>query len=917
MSLVCLSEKAAFLFISQIFSWETPTSLLCVVYGPGCAALLCRSIACQFPSTFIANAASFDFGLYFTIRRSNHSVTLFILLYLPPLSSNYSIPTSDVVSFISKAVSSTLTNYPVELFATEIILLGDFSLPFTDWTKMCSTSKREMALLEIFTSMGLFALITDEPTHYQGHTVDNILINNESPKLSHCILDQHTALSGHFPIKITLYVNQIVSTNTNKVIYSFNNAADIQSFANSWETFPSHVDSASEIVDAFYSYIQLSIPLCFPKKTIKAYPTAILLQLTLDALLEQNEYTRLYLLQNPRANNLAKLKRAREDFVQSFEMDKILFIQGSSTTSLTDCFSLLRKLKRSSHPTIMYLNNSTLQTEIDIANGFNSFFAENFNSTSFSYLPSNSDSSIRLADLNHSFHPNTLLELLTKVKPSSNQTFDQIPTALLLWCPCLFAELLYLIFHRIIESGNFPNIWKVAIVMPLHKKGSTNFIKNYRPISLLPKVSLILERILFTFLYCKTSSKLHPKQLGFQAKKSAIIQLVDFLECVHSQKCCDISYSIHLDYEKAFDKVPHNVLLSKLEKIGLDKDFIKFFQSYLYNRSQVVNIAGHLSNALPVPSRVPQGSVLAPLLFLILINDLPSIFQDCIPWAFADDLKLLFSSLNFAADLTRLNNWNIANAMLVNASKSKCLYYHGKQKLLLSISDEPIECVALHQDLGLHINNYLRWNSHTSLKILKARRSFFLLKSNIPWNTPSKVKINLLRSMVFSIMLYGIPAFLPNLTQLKELENFQKHCLKWALGSSLPYEDSLKKYAILPVCYFIELHIFTLFAKMKNESVKYDVEAIVSTKPATSLRQCSINPLYCKTHSKAHESSFFPRAVAMSNYLLRHRIINGFFDNDINSVKHYLLEKRFDMNLSCSFFINCACTIFCESRSIS
>ena len=461
----------------------------------------------------------FDFGLYFTIRRSNHSVTLFILLYLPPLSSNYSIPTSDVVSFISKAVSSTLTNYPVELFATEIILLGDFNLPFTDWTKMCSTSKREMALLEIFTSMGLFALITDEPTHYQGHTLDNILINNESPNLSHCILDQHTALSDHFPIKITLYVNQIVSTNPNKVIYSFNNAADIQSFENSWETFPFHLDSASEIVDAFHSHIQLSIPLCFPKKRSKRIQQPFYYSShSMHCLNKMNTLVRIC-SKNPHANNLAKLKRAREDFVQSVEMDKILFIQGSSTTSLTDCFSLLRKLKGSSYPTIMYLNNSTLQTEIDIANGFNSFFAENFNSTSFSYLPSNSDSSIRLTDLNNSFHPNTLLELLTKVKLSSNQTFDQLPTALLLSCPCLFAELLCLIFHRIIESGNFPNIWKVAIVMPLHKKGSINFIKNYRPISLLPKVSLILERILFTFLYCKTSSKLHPKQFGFQAKK--------------------------------------------------------------------------------------------------------------------------------------------------------------------------------------------------------------------------------------------------------------------------------------------------------------------------------------------------------------------------------------------------------------
>ena len=383
-------------------------------------------------------------------------MTLFILLYFPPLSSNYSIPASDLVYFLSKAVSSTLTNYPVEFFATEIILLGDFNLPFTDWTKMCSTSKREMTLLEIFTLMGLFALITDEPTCYQGHTPDNILINNESQNLSHCILDQHTALSDHFPIKITLYVNQIVFTNPNKVIYSFNNAADIQSFENSWETFPFHLDLASEIVDAFYYHIQLSIPLCFPKKRSKRIQQPFYYSsLSMHCLNKMNTLVRIC-SKNPRANNLGKLKRAREDFVQSVEMDKILFIQGSSTTSLTDCFSLFRKLKGSSDPTIMYLDNSTLQTEIDIPNGFNSFFAENFNSTSFSHLPSNSDSSIRLTDLNHSFHPNTLLELLTKVKPSSNQTFDQIPPALLLSCPCLFAKLLCLIFQESLNPVTFP-----------------------------------------------------------------------------------------------------------------------------------------------------------------------------------------------------------------------------------------------------------------------------------------------------------------------------------------------------------------------------------------------------------------------------------------------------------------------------
>ena len=108
-----------------------------------------------------------------------------------------------------------------------------------------------------------------------------------------------------------LYVNQIVSTNPNKVIYSFNNAADIQSFENSWETFPFHLDSASEIVDAFYSHIQLSIPLCFPKKRSKRIQQPFYYSShSMHCLNKMNTLVRIC-SKNPRANNLAKLKRAR------------------------------------------------------------------------------------------------------------------------------------------------------------------------------------------------------------------------------------------------------------------------------------------------------------------------------------------------------------------------------------------------------------------------------------------------------------------------------------------------------------------------------------------------------------------------------------------------------------------------------
>ena len=108
---------------------------------------------------------------------------------------------------------------------------------------------------------------------------------------------------------------------------------------------------------------------------------------------------------------------------------------------------------------------------------------------------------------------------------------------------------------------------------------------------------------------------------------------------------------MYLDYAKAFDKVPFEVLLRKLRLFGLDENFLHLINSYLSDRQQIVIVQNQMSRQLPVLSDVPQGSVLGPLLFLIFINDMPSTFLDAIVWLFADDLKLLFDSLDFESDL--------------------------------------------------------------------------------------------------------------------------------------------------------------------------------------------------------------------------------------------------------------------------
>ena len=126
-----------------------------------------------------------------------------------------------------------------------------------------------------------------------------------------------------------------------------------------------------------------------------------------------------------------------------------------------------------------------------------------------------------------------------------------------------------------------------------------------------------------------------------------------------------VTYSVYLDYEKAFDKVPHTILLCKLRRFGLDESFFELLSSYLKDRIQNVKIDNHVSDSVNIAMEFLKAPSWA--LFILFINDLPSIFLDCIPWLFADDLKLLFNSLNFHNDLARLSNWNVSNGMIAFA----------------------------------------------------------------------------------------------------------------------------------------------------------------------------------------------------------------------------------------------------------
>ena len=197
------------------------------------------------------------------------------------------------------------------------------------------------------------------------------------------------------------------------------------------------------------------------------------------------------------------------------------------------------------------------------------------------------------------------------------------------------------LFVKVLETKTWPELWKCAFITPILKSSNPENVESYRPISILPQLSIILERMIFDFIYPKIRAKVTPAQHGFMTKRSTVTQLFEYLDQIYNDvEAKNEFFSVYFDFRKAFEQVPHHILISKHGNLGFDISFLELFASYLTNRTQIVLINNEASPKNHVTSGVPQGSVLGPLLFILFINDMPAVLKPSNCFLFADDSKL-------------------------------------------------------------------------------------------------------------------------------------------------------------------------------------------------------------------------------------------------------------------------------------
>jgi hypothetical protein len=372
--------------------------------------------------------------------------------------------------------------------------------------------------------------------------------------------------------------------------------------------------------------------------------------------------------------------------------------------------------------------------------------------------------------------PTTCVEvenIINSLKPKSSAGIDEFSSKMVKHCKKELTVPLVSIINKSFECGQFPSALKISKVYPKHKKGPVKDLHNYRPISLVSTFSKIIEKIVLSRLmqHMTQHSLLTDKQHGFLKNKSTTTALIDLFEFIVDQ-IDNEQYitAVFLDYSKAFDCLGHELLCNKLEDLGVRGLANKWFKSYLKDRSQIVELQHLQSNQVSTyqssPKQmtrgVPQGSVLGPILFILVTNDFPSLMQsqNTNTVMYADDTTLLINnntaneqSHHIKTAMNTAIQYSKMNDLAINPTKTTQIHFSTKKDQVPSVSG--ITEANQTKFLGIVLDSKLTWTEHIDHLCKKISTGIYVVR-RIKWIAGLAAAKTAYFALVESHIRYGL-----------------------------------------------------------------------------------------------------------------------------------------------------------------